>query len=127
MAGTSTPFSMTKDINGSNGFGIQFAVDNYSATVAQNTDTTLACPLTSTLGGATSQTKNKFLAIFSYQPGASVWVANNATAAVPAGGSFASTTSTLNPSARQVQAGDILHFYTSDTAAAVGVTFYALF
>jgi len=123
----STPFAMSMDINGFNGFGIQFAVDNYSATLATTTDTTLACPLTSTLGGASSQKANKFIAIFSYTPGASVWVANNATAAVPGGASFASTTSTLNPSARQVQAGDTLHFYTSDTGAAVGVTFYALF
>lgn len=127
MAAVSTPFSMTRDINGSNGFGIQFAVDNYSATLSATTDTTLACPSTSSLGGASSQTHNKFLAIFSYTPGASVWVANNATAAVPAEATFASTTSTLNPSARQVQAGDTLHFYTADTGASVGVTFYALF
>lgn len=123
----STPFSMVRDINGYNGFGIMFAADNYSATLANDTDTTLACPVSSTLGGASSQAHNKFLAIFSYQPGASVWVANNATAAKPAGSTFASTTSTLNPSARQVQAGDTLHFYTDDTTAVVGVTFYALF
>lgn len=123
----STPFSMTRDVNGYNGFGVQFALDNYSANLAATTDTTLACPLTTTLGGASSQTANKFLAIFSYQPGATVWVANNVTAGAPAGNTFAATASTLNPSARQVQAGDVLHFYTSDTNAVVGVAFYALF
>lgn len=123
----STPFSMTRDVNGYNGFGLQFALDKYSATLAQTTDTTLAVPDTSTLGGASSQLNNQFIAIFSYQPGASVWVAVNATADNPAGSSFAATTSELNPSARQVGASDVLHFFTTDTAADVGVVFYALF
>ena len=122
-----TPFNMTRDINGYNGFGLPFSVDKYSATLAQTTDTTLNVPDTGALGAPTATTYNKFIAIFSYQPGAQVWVAVNGTAAVPAGGSFALTTSELNPSARYVKASDVLHFYTPDTSAAVGVTFYALF
>src|SRR5882757_3214691 len=117
-----TSFAMTRDVNGFNGFGLPFSIDKYSADLVTLTDTTLAVPGTAAMGAITSTTYNKFIAIFSYEPGSSVWVTVNATAAVPAGGTFASTTSELNPSARQVQAGDVLHFYTADTSAVVGVT-----
>lgn len=122
-----TSFAMTRDINGFNGFGLPFSIDKYSANLVTLTDTTLTVPGSAAMGAITSTTYNKFIAIFSYEPGSSIWVAVNATAAVPVGGTFASTTSELNPSARSVQAGDTLHFYTADTSAVVGVTFYALF
>lgn len=122
-----TPFALTRDINGFNGFGLPFTSDKYSATLTTLTDTTLTVPGSSAMGAACATTYNKFIAIFSYEPGASVWVALNETAAVPAGSSFASTTSELLPSARSVQDGDVLHFYSSDDSASVGVTFYALF
>lgn len=122
-----TPFSMTRDINGYNGFGLQFSLDKYSATLVQSTDTTLAVPVSGPFGSGQSTTVARFIAIFSYQPGATVWVANNATAAVPAGASFAAVSSELLPTARYVKAGDVLHFITPDTSAQVGVTFYVLF
>ncbi len=122
-----TSFAMTRDINGFNGFGLPFSIDKYSVTLDSDTDTTLDVPGTSSMGAACATTYNKFIAIFSYQPGADVWVSVNDTAAVPAGNTFAATTSELLPSARSVQAGDVLHFYTADTTADVGVTFYALF
>ena len=68
----------------------------------------------------------RFLAIFSYEPGASVWVALNATATT-AGAAFATTDSELNPSARVVDSSDVLHFITADATAILGVSFYALF
>lgn len=111
-----TKFSLIRDINGYNGFGIGFSINKYSATLATSTDTTLTIPSYS----------SQYLAIFSFQNGSSVWVANNATAAVPAGGSFAATTSELNPTARLVNAADVLHFITADSSANVGVTLYAL-
>ncbi len=111
-----TQFAMTRDINGYNGFGLAFSLNKYSANIAQNTDTTLTVP----------SYAPHYVAIFSYQPGASVWVANGATAAKPAGSTFASVSSELNPVARYVKAADVLHFITGDTTATVGVTFYAL-
>lgn len=120
------PFALSRDINGYNGFGLQFSDTKYSATVAQSTDTTL------TIGGAASvgminNTVNRYIAIFNFEPGSQVWVAKGATAAVPAGGSFASTDSEMNPSAREVQDGDVLHFFTPDSGgAAVSVVLYAL-
>ncbi len=122
-----TPFSLVKDINGFNGFGLQFSTDKYSAALVQDTDTTLAVPKAGPMGSCSSTGTNKYLAIFEYEPGSTVFVANNQTAAIPAGASFASTTSELNPAARYVTAGDTLHFYTPNTTAYVVVVFYALF
>lgn len=121
-----TPFSMVRDINGYNGFGLQFALDKYSATILQSTDTTLAVPLTGAFGSGQSTTVARFLAIFSYQSGSTVWVANNAVAAIPVGATFAAVSSELLPTARYVKAGDVLHFITPDTSAQVGVVFYVL-
>lgn len=117
-----TPFNMIRDINGYNGYGLSFSNFKRSATIVQNTDTTMTVP----------SDCSQYLAIFSIQPGTSVWVAlqpaNGTTivAAVPASGLFTTTTSELNPVARLVNKGDILHFITADTTADVGVTLYAL-
>lgn len=124
---TITPFLMTRDIAGYNGFGLAFSNSKFSATLAQDTDTTLVVPLSAAMGAPTTGQKNKYIAIFSFEPGAQVWVANNETAAKPAGATFASVSSELNPSARYVEAGDTLHFLTGDTSAVVGVVFYALY
>jgi hypothetical protein len=121
-----TKFSMVRDINGMNGFGLEFTNTAYSATLAAATATALTIPGTASLGGCNTQTKRLFLAIFVYTPGSSVWVANNATAAVPAGAAFASTASELNPAARLVQAGDILSFITTPANTDVNVLLYSL-
>lgn len=123
-----TKFAMTRDINGYNGFGLQFTDTAYSATLATSTDTTLTVPDGSTMGGAgfSADAQPVLIAIFSYTPGESVWVAINDTAEVPAGASFAATISELNPSARQVQGGDVLHFISDGTDVVVSVSFYWL-
>ena len=60
----------------------------------------------------------------------SVWCALNATAAVPAGASFASTTSDLilggEYYAREVKAGDVLHFIAPVAATSVSIQYYTL-
>ena len=123
-----TKFALTRDINGYNGFGLKFTDTAYSATPTINTDTTLTVPDHSTLGGAayTQEAQPTLIAIFSYDPGEAVWVALNTTAAVPAGATFAATASELNPSARQVVGGDVLHFFTAAANVAISVSFYWL-
>ena len=105
----------TRDVAGNNLFGLPFSKFLFNSTLSIGAEQTLDIP------GDTA----KWLAIFSYQPGSSVWVANNETAA-SAGGSFASTDSELNPVAREVKAGDQLHFITPDTSVLIGVSLHAI-
>jgi hypothetical protein len=111
-----TMFNMTRDINGYNGFGLKFSENLYSATLTQLVTQTLTIP----------GEHAKWLAIFAYEDGATVWVADNATAAVPVGATIVATTSERNPIAREVKAGDVLSFITPDTTSDIGVALYAL-
>lgn len=101
-------------------FGLRFADLKYSASLAATTDTTLTVP-----GKAP-----RFKAVIKVETSGLVWVALNATAAVPAGGSFAATTSELITDAkslcREVKADDVLHFYTAGSGIDVSVVFYAI-
>lgn len=101
-------------------FGQLFATYKFSASLAATTDTTLPIP-----DGAPS-----YKAVIKVETNGLVWVALNATAAVPAGGTFAATTSELITDAkslcRTVKASDILHFYTAGSGIDVSVVFYAL-
>ncbi|MDD5212326.1 MAG: hypothetical protein PHV62_07910 [Sulfuricurvum sp.] len=119
---------MSRDINGYNGFGLTFTDTAYSATLATTTDTTLTVPSSIPLGkqGYGTNATGQMLAVFTFDPGTAVWVANGATAGVPAGASFAATSSELNPAARLVSGGDVLHFYTSGTGVNVSVAFYSV-
>jgi hypothetical protein len=118
----STLLNFGRDNQGMNAFAPAFSQDVYSATLAATTDTTLTVP-------SNSQT---WLAVFSVDFSKLVWVAKNATAAIPAGSTFASTTSELiNPYypytfAKVVQAGDVLHFFSESGTANISVAFYAL-
>jgi hypothetical protein len=127
-----TQYKIQKDVAGYNGYGLQFSNTKYSATLAASTDTTLTVPVTGSMGAALN-TVNKFLAIISVYnttEEGEVWCANNVTAAVPAGSSFASSNSEMivqnKDFAREVKAGDVLHFITGQTGTDVSVIFYAL-
>lgn len=101
-------------------FGLPFANVKWNATLAITTDTTLTVP-----GVAP-----RYKAVMTCEPAGYVWVALNATAAAPAGGSFAATTSVLLSAGRvlcrEVKAGDVLHFFSGTATTDVGVEFYAL-
>lgn len=111
-----TKFSMRRDINGYNGFGLKFSDNNYSVNLATATEATLTIP----------ESAQRWLAIFSYEPGSDVWVANNAAAAIPAGAAFSVTSSQGNPVAREVNGGDVLSLITDDDNTTVGVSLYEL-
>lgn len=112
----STKFQMTRDINGYNGFGIMPTDDIQTGVLAENTAQSVTVP----------DNFENWIAIFSYTPGASVWVSFTDTAAA-ASGSFASSSSTLNPAARQVKAGQEISLITTDsTEPAVSIEFQAI-
>jgi hypothetical protein len=111
-----TKLALVRDINGFNTFGLAFSSQKKDTVLATTVEQTVTVPATNVKG---------YLAIFSYEPGAKVWVALNATATLP-GAAFADTDSELNPTAREVPASSVLHFITNDTTAEVGVSFYEL-
>lgn len=66
-----------------------------------------------------------WIAAPAYQPGSVIWVRVNGTAAAPAGGTFASTTSQLLPGALTVNAGDTISMYNNGAASAdISVVLY---
>lgn len=111
-----TKLLLTRDQAGYNTFGLPFSSQKNDTTLAAGVEQTLTAPASNVLG---------YLAIFSYEPGAKVWVALGSTATVP-GAAFAATDSELNPTAREVPASGVLHFITNDLSAEVGVAFYEL-
>jgi hypothetical protein len=101
-------------------FGLRFSDLLYSVSLDATTDTTLIVP-----GNAP-----RYKAVLKISYNGVVWVAVNATAAVPAGSTFASTTSELingQHLCREVKNGDVLHFYTPNADTVVSVAFYSMF
>lgn len=112
----STQLLFGRDAGGYNAYAPAFSTNKFSATLTTGSEQTITVPSNFT----------NWIVVFSFEPGTVVWVALNATAAVPAGATFASTTSELNPSTRTVKAGDVIHLITSSTSADVGVSLYAV-
>jgi|WetSurMetagenome_2_1015567.scaffolds.fasta_scaffold208850_2 hypothetical protein len=121
-----TQYNIYQYLQGINGFGLPFCDTIYSATLSANTDTTLTVPSSAAMGAPTATTNNKYVAIFSFKPASLVYVALGATAVVPAGSSFALASSELNPIAKVVKTGDVLHFITAGTGNDVTVAFYTI-
>jgi hypothetical protein len=115
MALPTTALLMTRDQSGAVTFGLIPSTIKYNTTLAAGVAQTFTTP---------SDTA-KYLAIFSMEPGASVWCALNTTAAVP-GVSVAATSSELNPTSWQVEAGDTISVISPNTTAEIGVKFYAI-
>ncbi len=124
-----TQYKLQKDVAGYNGWGLPFSDLKFSASLAITTDTTLTVPSSGSIGAPLNQV-NRFLAVINVEANLSVWCALNATAAVPGGAGFAATTSDLiiggQYYAREVKAGDVLHFLAPTAGTDVSVLFYAL-
>lgn len=87
-----TKLNFGRDIQGYNAYAPAPSTNMYSATLASGGNATITLPTNVPI----------WIVAFSYQPGSDIWVAYNTTAAAPAGATFASTTSELNPGARTV-------------------------
>lgn len=111
-----TQLGLNRDAQGIPIYAPNFATNHFSATLVNGSEQTFTVPGDSL----------EWIASFSYQPGATVWISNNTTAAIPAGATFASTNSELNPGARRVKSGDIIHCVTSNLSTDVGVSLYTL-
>jgi hypothetical protein len=118
-----TKFNMIRDINGYNGFGLEFSDTNYSIKLSAATEANFTVPKNTSPNIATAP--YDWIAIFSIEPGDAVWVAKNDTAVAPTG-TFSATASSLNPVARVVKSGDTLSFISNNDNVEVGVSLYAL-
>jgi hypothetical protein len=106
---------------------VLFSDTIYSATLSASTDTTLAVPLSSDLGGSNTSTNNYLVARIRKTAAKDVWFANNAVAASPVGNSLALVSSELlndNVTEYKVKSGDTLHFYTTASSVVISVAFY---
>lgn len=122
-----TAYQIDKSKQAVNGFGLVCCDSIYSATLTANSDTTVTVPLVSGMG-AVGQTINKFYALISSTPSIDTYYCINATAAKPAGNTFASVTSALvsrGAVARLVKTGDVLHFISNGTPS-ITVEFFSV-
>ena len=124
-----TQYIKNRGVDGYNNYGLPVSDTKFSATVAATTDTTVSVPGKAAIGVPGSQ-KNKYLAVITLEWGTDIWFAVNETAAGPAGGSFASTTSEQITStqdfARTCETGDVLHFFSPSGTVDVSVAFYSI-
>ncbi len=124
-----TQYNPNKSIQGINGFGLPFCDTIYSVTLAASTDTSVTVPAQTPMGAIAANQKNKYVAVVTASA-ADVYMAVNATAAVPVGDTFALVSSGMLPNAqpyaRYVNANDVLHFITAGADISVTVEFYAM-
>jgi hypothetical protein len=101
-------------------FGLTVSNLKYTATLAASTEETLTVP----------GTDPRYKLIMRAEADATVWFANNGTAAVPAGGDIEASTSEMIPVngqlCREVKAGDVLSFITAGTNIDISLVFYAI-
>ena len=111
----STKFNMIRDISGFNGFGIIPTYDIQGCSLTASAAQTFTVP---------SNYPN-WIAIFSYTPGATVFVNFTTTATVP-GGTVGTITSVLNPSARAVKGGTTFSVISPDSTSPFVVVEYQI-
>lgn len=117
----STPLHFGIDNRGKNAYAPLPATDIFTSTLVNGAPASITIP-----------TSSKYWTVsFSYTPGCSVWVDfSGATAVVPAGATFASSTSELNPAARLVVAFNndgtsrAISLVTSNASCGLSVAFY---
>lgn len=102
----STKFNMIRDISGYNGFGIIPTYDIQGCHLAAGVAQTFTVP----------DNYSKWIAIFSYTPGANIFVNFTTTATSPSG-TVGAITSVLNPSARAVSGGATFSVITPDATS----------
>ena len=114
---STTQLNFGRDLQGYNAYAPQDSSIKYSATITNGSATNITIP----------KSFSTWVAAFSYQPGTNVWVDfSGATAAIPAGATLVSTTSSLNPGQRTVFSGGTISIITDDTAADVGIELWPI-
>jgi hypothetical protein len=111
-----TKLNFGRDIQGYNAFAPAMSDVLESASILSGAETSFTVP---------GDVQN-WIAVFSYQAGSDVWVAINGTATPPAGNTFSTTNSFLQPAQLTVHAGDTISCYNNGSSNSdVGVALYA--
>ncbi len=97
-------------------FGLTVSKLKFSALLTVNANQTLTVP-----GRAP-----RYKAVFHYEPNTQVWMALNEAAVLPTLATIDATGSELNPTCREVRAGDVLNFNAVDATAGLSIVLYAL-
>lgn len=100
----STKFNLIRDISGYNGFGIIPTYDIQGCSLAASTAQTFTVPAN----------YSNWIAIFSYTPGAEIFIRFDGSTATVPGGTVGSIAVVLNPSARAVKGGSTFSVITPD-------------
>ena len=112
-----TMLNFGRDVQGYNAYAPQPSTNNYSATITNGAATSITVP----------KNFQVWIASFSYQPGANVWVDfTGATAAIPSGATLSATSATLNPGQRTLTAGQTISMITDNAEADVCIELYAI-
>ncbi len=119
----STILHFARDDQAYNAYAPQPSTNIYSATLVNGADSFITMPLS----------QPEWIVSFSYQPGTNVFVDfTGQTASDPAGATFASATSELNPGARLIKStmsdgvtASTISFVTNNASAEVTVSLYA--
>jgi hypothetical protein len=101
----STKFLMTRDLSGTNGFGIIPTYDIQGCSLAISTAQTFTVP----------DNYPNWIAIFSYTPGANIFIRFDGTAATVPGGTEGAIHVSLNPAARALKGGSTFSVITPDS------------
>jgi len=119
-----TPFNLIWSKNGAPVPGLRQSDIKYTATLTSGGgNTQLTVPSSGNMGSLRSASTNKWVVNIITEPGTAVFFAVNNTAEVPAGATFALSTSELIPPRynffKEVDAGDVLNFITADATAGI--------
>ncbi len=112
----STELNFGRDLQGYNAYAPKDSKNKYSATLTNGNATSITVP----------SNYEVWIAAFSIEPGADIWVDFTTTAAVPAGNTLAATTSSLNPGQRTVLAGSTISVITDNTVAEIGIELWGI-
>lgn len=119
----STTLNFGRDSQGYNAYAPFTSNDKWQATLTNGAETHITLPANSA----------KWVVVFSFQPGSTVWVdLTGATAVVPGSGTLTSCTAELLPGTRSMNAINTngtagkISMITSNTTADVGVMLYAV-
>lgn len=112
-----TTLNFGRDVQGLNTFAANPSTNMFSVTLAAAGNDTVTVPSNFT----------NWIISFSFEPGSDIWVAYNTSAAAPAGGTFAATSSELNPGSRSLTKGTTINCYNNGSSSAdIGIIMYGV-